>query len=89
MVISILFYIIGFILNVLAGLLPVWSIYPPEILEGFQYFASCLMQLNFFIDTYSICCAIVFLAQFFAVYYGVVLLVSIISAIRGHKIIEI
>jgi hypothetical protein len=89
MIISILFYIVGFIFSVLAGLLPVWSAYPPEILQGLIYFGSCLIKINFIIDTYSLSCAVVFLVQFFAVYYSARLIVSMISAIRGHKIIDI
>lgn len=89
MIITTIFFVIGNIFQLLASFLPIWSVYPPEILAGFTYFGQCLMKLNFLLDMYSLCAAIVFLVQFFAIYYTIRLIVSMISAIRGHQIIDI
>jgi len=90
MIIDILLYIIGTMITWIAYLLPVISIYPPELLAGVAFFGERIAALNFFIfDIPAIMAIFIAILQFEALYYLALKIASLVNFFRGSGKIEL
>lgn len=89
MIIDIFFVILNWFLSVITYILPVFSIYPQNVLDGFTYFVDCLYKVNFILPIFDILTAILFLINFEIYYYTAKILISIINFFRGTGEIKI
>ena len=88
MILTILFYIIGFLLDLLTALLPVWQPYPHWLLDACLYLGKSLSLFNFICNPADLAGAGIFLVQVASGILVIKLIISIVSAVRGHKIID-
>jgi hypothetical protein len=91
MIFSIVFYIFGTILQGLAKLFALWpwQSWPDAVLDGFEYFGSAFMTLNFMLPCYEALLAVDFAIVFFSGYYFVVGIVGLVDWLRGSGKIRI
>jgi hypothetical protein len=84
MVITIIAYIIGLFITVIAFVLPEWQLWPEEVFTAIDYFFSNLINLNnILIVVPDILLAIVFVMKFLF-WFGIFLIVrKLFNYIRG------
>lgn len=90
MIIDVLFYIIGYLVQILVYILPDWSFYPQTFLDGIAFFGQKIATLNFFIfDIPQIMIILTTVLSFESFYYLVRRLVSVVNFFRGSGKLDI
>lgn len=83
MIIDIVLYLIGYLLNFISIILPTWTIWPQTLLDGFSYFASAFARLNFLLPINTLFNCLSFLIGFEATYLSVKLTMKLFNFLRG------
>lgn len=88
MIPSVLFYVFGTLIYVLALFLPRIEVYPTAITAGLAYVGAAAAKLNFIIAMTDLFNAFVFIFQFLALYYTAIMVISIVNFFRGSGGVE-
>ena len=89
MIISLLLYVAGGILGLVADLLPEKQIYPPALTDGIEYFGEQLGRLNFILPIYELSGVALFFLNFLLAYGIAKLLLMVVNWFRGSGQIEV
>lgn len=93
MIITLLIYILSFILGAISGLMTLlangWSIWPSSVLSGMTYFFTQLMNFNFLFPVDTFLAVLIFMVRFDVIYVGVRLLLKMFNWIRGSGGLDI
>jgi hypothetical protein len=93
MIITVLLYVLGFILGIVAEFCDTLSfglhVWPAVILNGLTYFFSILMKIDFILNIRALLFGIQWALGFLVAYYGIKLLLKIVNWFRGSGSIEV
>ena len=83
MIVDVLLIIVSWFIRVLVFILPAWSPWPQDLLDGLTYFFSSLAKLNFLFPIDTLFTIILFVINFEVLYFGAKLLTKVINFFRG------
>jgi len=83
MIIDIFLYILAWLISVIAFILPTWTFWPEDLLEGLSYFAASLAKFNFIFPVDALFAILIFFVSFEALFFGAKLVMKIFNFIRG------
>lgn len=93
MITSLIFYILFFILGLVADLSNLifrgWSIWPSQFLTGLTYFLTCLMKFDMWLNIVGFYVVLKWFMGFLALYYSGKILLQLINWIRGSGKIDV
>ena len=89
MVVTLIIYIIGLLINTINSLLPDWQVWPDEVFESINWFFNTLMELSSIIFFMPILLdAILFLLNFIAYYCLYKIIIKVVNLMRGANGID-
>lgn len=83
MITDIAIFILRLIFDSIVFLLPSWTVWPPDLLNGLTYFVSSLAKINFIFPIDSLFSVITFLINFEVAYLTAKIVLKIFNYIRG------
>lgn len=84
MIPTIIFYIVGLFISMIAFVFPDWQLWPEIVFEGFEYFIDTLMSLNVVLLVVpDILEATQFLIRFLVYFFIFLLLRKVFNYFRG------
>lgn len=89
MIFSAIIYLVGFLIGIIAFMLPDFHIFPDMVYDSFDALIDALLGLNsifFFIDNLLV--VVVFLIKFFAYFFIYKITVRVINMVRGTAGLE-
>jgi len=83
MIITMVLYLISFILLTVSALLPTWQIWPDDLLAGIQYLSQSTQSLNFILPIAELITVFLFFIHFEVGYVSAKILAKIFNYVRG------
>lgn len=83
MIVDILLVIAGWFIQLIAYILPTWTLWPADVLAGLNYFCGSLAKLNFLFPVDTLFTCILFFINFEVLYFGAKILMKLFNFIRG------
>lgn len=83
MILTLLLYLVSFLIAGIVFLLPSWTIWPEAFLTGITYFLNCLATINFIFPIDSLFTVILFLINFEVLYFSAKLVIKFFNFVRG------
>lgn len=83
MITDLLIYILRLIIDTIVFVLPSWTVWPPDLLNGLNYTAQSLAKLNFIFPIDSLFTIILFVITFETLYLSSKIILKVFGFIRG------
>lgn len=83
MITDLLIFIFRIVIDAIVFVLPTWTIWPPDLLNGVAYFAGSLAKINFIFPIDTLFTIIIFIINFEVLYLTAKIVMKAFNYLRG------